>query len=418
MEPADPNPPSSAEARSGSESSSTRNSRPTIRAQGPYQYDIGTGQYVESGAPVTGAGPCPCDPYVCDECGPGFALLAGAGFRFVKPHWEHTPGFATLSSHATFSATADATDVVFPFVLFNSITVATTGVTAAGTQDLDFDYAFSPYAWVGLVGCTGTGIRGRYWLYDQNTHDSFGLSTGSSVTSTSGVNLIHIPLVNFDNFGTTSTTAGVAVSADLKLDVWDLELTQNLCVGDWSFLFALGGRYAHVSQNYSAFLLEQSRVTATANTSVLGGFLGTTTDTAVVDGTALAAVKASNQFIGAGPTLGLEARYQLGGGFALYGSARGSVLFGDTEQKLTRIAGDNSSGTFLTSGSTSTITDSETIPVAEWELGVEWGRAFGATRFFVQAAWVGQVYFDLGSATEDESDLTFTGFSVAAGLQF
>ena len=97
----------------------------------------------------------------------------------------------------------------------------------------------------------------------------------------------------------------------LQLDVWDFEADQALDFGYWTMLFSGGLRYAHLAQNYNAFLLASA-------TNVNNGNLFNESG----------GITSGHSFNGAGPTIALEVMRKLGdSGFALYAGARGAVLF-------------------------------------------------------------------------------------------
>ena len=138
------------------------------------------------------------------------------------------------------------------------------------------------------------------------------------------------------------------------------------------------------------------------------------------------ALLSSSVFSGIGPTLGLEARRNLGGtGISLYGSARGSILFGSAHQIATIPDRTNVANDHRDIG----------MPVAEAELGLEYGRTVGTSRFFGQIALVGQEWFGAGGASRSstdvipggafstssyvgDSDLAFLGLLIRAGVNY
>ena len=139
-------------------------------------------------------------------------------------------------------------------------------------------------------------------------------------------------------------------------------------------------------------------------------------------------LQSGHNFNGVGPLAGLEAHRLLGSSrFALYGSARGAILFGHRSQRASLssqlvgeyiIAGSPNipfSGAFL---ETQKSAGSQVLPVAELEFGVEWARNWGRFQLFSQTALVSQAWFDAGNASSTDGNLGFFGLSVVAGVGF
>lgn len=92
----------------------------------------------------------------------------------------------------------------------------------------------------------------------------------------------------------------------------------------------------------------------------------------------------------------MEARRTLGDtGLSLYGSARGSILFGSGHQKAAIPDRNVEAQDHRDLG----------MPVGEAELGLAYGRNVGASHFFGQIALVGQEWFGAGSASRSSTDV-------------
>ena len=105
--------------------------------------------------------------------------------------------------------------------------------------------------------------------------------------------------------------------------MWDWEAIQHCQAGCWGLLFSGGVRFAHISQAYNAFrngkLGPVDTVPIPVGLTTGSGRMDTDTDN----------LFSGHSFDGAGLTFSAEARRQFGqSGLALYGSARGSLLYG------------------------------------------------------------------------------------------
>lgn len=188
-----------------------------------------------------------CGKGKCDDCGAGCGcncfcdigcggIYGGAEAVVVRPHMQHETDFNVFG--------------------------------AGGQFDPRFDYSVSPRIFLGWRNCRGTGIRARYWMFDQTTS----------------------PIVVEDE--------DVAVGLDVQ--ALDLEFTQLVCWGPLNSNFALGVRYGSVENTLS-----------------------------FDDGDDYDEFR--TQFDGWGPTMAMENRIPIGcSNLSVVGNLRGSLLFGDT----------------------------------------------------------------------------------------
>lgn len=261
-------------------------------------------------------------------------LSFGGGVYILYPHWESNPAYAISTG---------------------------TGVLRQHQEDFSFHTEFAPYAFISYVGPTGLGLRSRFWRFDQ-TSTIFLQNDGLSLISSAA------PL----NLQNSSLGAGdqLMFEGGLQITVIDLEATQVSNWGLWSLQLSGGVRYAHLSQHYNNLEIPAS-----------GSF---------------DAISSGHNFRGAGPTLAVEARRDLGfWGLGLYGSARGSLLFGTGRQNAFLV----NNGNLLATASASR---SDVLPVTELELGLDWCKQIKNCRFFVQAAVVGQVWYGTGNAANND----------------
>jgi hypothetical protein len=163
------------------------------------------------------------------------------------------------------------------------------------------------------------------------------------------------------------------------MDVWDFELTDDVRLSRWAGLVALGVRYAHLSQEYSA---------ATTDVTVAGPL----------------ALFASHNFNGAGPTLALELHRDLGlCGLYFFGYGRGSVLFGSASERSDI---QSPSGSLGFTDLTTAAQRQPVLPVGEIDFGLGWNRALRHTVLYAQVGFVGQVWWGAGNVTSETSAIS------------
>lgn len=229
-----------------------------------------------------------------------------------------------------------------------------------GAQQVNFSQhaSVTPLTWIGFTWDSGWGFRARWFEYSSTGRAD--ATVDSSTTTAFSLGGIPLPYNVID------------ASSNLNVNVFDFESTYQVDLDRWTLLTSGGVRYAHMSQ--------WSQVLGLDNT-----------------GSTLASTTAYHNFNGVGPTIAFEGRRRIGDfGFALYGSARGSILFGSSVQNATytdispsEIGGSNSQACLLTIG--------------EFELGAEWRRKIGRYSIFTQTGIMGQVWFGGGNASEGQS---------------
>jgi hypothetical protein len=272
----------------------------------------------------------------CDDCGAGYGcncfcnigcggIYGGVEAVVVRPHFEHE-------------------------------------ITRIGPQleppdgaqiDPSFDFSVSPRIFLGWRNCRGTGIRARYWYYDQTAD-----------------------LANVGDFD--------LLRSGLTVQALDLEFTQLVCLGPVNTNFALGVRYASV-ENVLEFSIEEENA------------------------------KLRNQFDGWGPTIAMENRIPLGcSNVSVVGNLRGSLLFGDTH---VTVAGDDSGETIdeatFIDGRQDVVAVAELQVGLQWSRCTNYG-VFSAYALLEGQYWAGAASdFAPGveefSVTATDSDLGFVG---------
>jgi hypothetical protein len=293
---------------------------------------------------------------------------AGAGIYLIAPNFETNPAVRISTA---------------------------TGVATTTTQrDFTWGSEVAPLAWLAYTREDGWGVRGRWYNFDGDSNVS-AVHDGSA-----GLTLIFPDPLGVIGTPTVTTESTFDIQSNLRLDVWDLEATKSLQSGPWTLLVAAGVRYAHMSQDYNFVGVE----TATGDTATL---------------------RSGHNFNGIGPSFALESRRALGGnGLALYGNARGAVLFGTAKQTAFFALADAAG--VVTASALNTAQQSDVLPVGELEVGLEYGRQMGHVRVFAQAGFVGQVWWGAGNASntaifgssDNSSNLGFVGGAFRLGFSF
>jgi hypothetical protein len=353
-----------------------------------------TAPVVSDAAPVDFSG----GEGTCQKCG---HIVGGIGAYFLKPRFDQNPAF---------------TRAVETFSSGNSNSSST---IALSSQDFGYDPSVSPLLYFGYVSDCGLGVRARWFQFDQGssvTGQNGPLAPSTGSTTTDSVILVptgntFVDLIRSELFGSAVSSSNpnqvdsLSFTSHLLLQVWDLEATQDLQTGPWSFLFAGGVRYLHMAQRYGMY--SKVLVPGGNTDGLLNG-----DSTFVFD----------HDFNGVGPTLAIEAERRLGSsGLSLYGTARGAVLFGKangTEAGIATSVSSNQANAVSTSTFVNTESHNKVLPVLEFEVGVQYG--WTGTRFspFIRSGFVGQSYFGAGSATSMDGNLGLFGLSVTAGTHF
>jgi hypothetical protein len=321
-------------------------------------------------------------------------VFAEAGFNMVHSYFTHNPGLLFTTKPATGPA-----------------------VTYPGAN-LDYRMNFAPRVTLGVLRDDGWGVRGSWWQLEAGTTTPLLISKDATLrTLGSSVPVFGVP--GFTSPGPVAQQLKIfgdliAANNDLHVAVFDLELFRNFRTDCWSFLVGGGARYGYLGQGYHAYRTNSGTAKS-----------GTTTVNLLTDSDV---VNSGRNFGGVGPTGVFEVRRRLGGtGFSLYGLARGSVLFGpDRLQSYQRTVLNQQ--TTVGSAAPKTVASSigfqggqrgeNTIPMADFEAGVDWTRQFGHVLMFVQAGLVNQTWFDSGSATSTSGDTGFFGLRFTAGLNY
>jgi hypothetical protein len=326
-------------------------------------------------------------------------VFADAGFYFLQPYFESNP-VSTFTGH-----------------IFTDASIPT---TTTRTDEFEYDAGFSPRAEVGVVGNNGFGIRVGWWQFDQvarsrPTTDKD--KTGSTLIGSApvlGVPGFTSPSAAALKFGVFNETLRFATH--LKTTVVDTEAVQQTQADVWTLLFSGGVRYTYLSEDYSATRFNAAGSGKSGKTKV---FLIEDSDI----------VAEGHSFAGVGPTVAIDASRPIGTlGFALYGVARTSLLFGtgkiqSYESSRTDVIGSGgvkakpvayTNLLFLNDGTER----DDLLPVGEVEVGGQWARRLGRVGVFVRVGLVGQAWWGAGNATSENGNLGLFGMTLAGGFDY
>jgi hypothetical protein len=316
--------------------------------------------------------------FTCGDCCQPCGAYAGIGFYFIQPYWTSNPAFFELTT------TGDNSEVIL-----------------GNQHDFGHDFELAPLAWVGVRCCGGLGVRARWWGYDQSAQSTITDDRNNFLV----LSATPLGLRTTDTLIDSATSPEtIAADSDLQITVFDLEATQDLQCGCWWITLAGGIRSAHVSQDYNVFHLDD-------------------------EGELIEQILSGHNFNGAGPTVACEAHRPLCFGLGVFGSTRGSLLYGHAQQSVHLSDDDDKSASY---------SHETLLPILEVEIGLEWRGWIGCAELFFQSGLVSQTWFGAGNAsrsttpspgglpvsplrsgqTTDDADLGLFGFSFAAGIKY
>jgi hypothetical protein len=306
-------------------------------------------------------------------------LISGVGLYILQPYFSNNQAFI-------IEATAGRTST-------------TPGNRTDTHVDISHHMEVAPLIWLGYMADNGLGVRARWWYFREGSDQSVTAPTGEGAPQIQVFSAAPLGLA-LGSLQQGQTIAAMEVTSKLELQAADLEALDEINAGPWNFLLAGGLRIAQINQTYNAFSPLQGMTT----------------------------LLSSQSFQGVGPTLALEARRPVGiMGLTVFGSARGSVVFGSAHQSA--VLPDTSAGA----------EDHRDVgmPIGELELGLEYSRVVGGSRLFGQVALVGQDWFGAGNASRSssgvlpggnvngspgaytgDSDIEFLGLSIRLGVNY
>jgi hypothetical protein len=326
----------------------------------------------------------------------GLHFFLTGGTELLHPHLENNPGFIVVKQNKVGGITN----------------------TSSAIGELTFAGEFAQHVALGVYSDSGLGFRTSWWHFAEGSH----VLTPFNADTTLNTVFSTPPLFGVPGFTSPSMLGrafGVVAdamyfSSELELHVWDWEVTRKVHLGDWDLLFSGGMRYTYLSQSFTAFRFNMGN--------------GRTGTSRIVLSTDSNQVGSGHNLSAIGPTAAIEVRRPLGNsGFTIYGIGRSSVVFGrghthsfqattETGQVIPPKGSTQSFNFSLVSDQAHGHND--TLPIEEVEIGVEWSCLWGRTRWFVQSGVISQAWFNAGSGSSEQGDMTLFGLSLNAGFTF
>ena len=296
----------------------------------------------------------------CLRCRTGGRIIGGNGAYFLRPMWQNNPAFA----------------------VGNGPDLATSN-TFIG-RDFDWGTVVAPYAWLGVQGSSGLGIRGRFLWFDDDSTVSYVVPAGNNVVSPE----ISGQLASWDPL------SKISAQHQIKFHVTDVEFSYAKDYNNWGLEAAGGVRYVDFNQFYVIHGRDNAGRFQTFNSA--------------------------HSFKGLGPTVLVKGQHALGGplGVFAFASARESILFGDGDSTVR--GNTNQFGSTFQQEFSKAV-----IAVSEFEVGFR--RVFVLRRITseVELAFVGQLWNGVGNGSNggifsSQSDQTMglVGGRASMGFSF
>ncbi len=299
-----------------------------------------------------------------------------------------------------------------PYINNNTAFVTSTGIGTATpsttSQEFEWNWHLATGAWLGWSSSCGLGFRARHFYFDNDSKTADGTLTvaeagATTITPPTGLSpVVGVPPRGFQSPGillqSDVGTDLLSANSDLHIQTIDAEATYSRNYGSFSMIVALGGRYLQMHQNYRASLFNQP-------------------DAATVE---FSTLSSGHNFNGGGPTVAWEGRWRVGcSHVSIFGSVRGSLLVGSSRFSaiFNETIVDPVNGSQHNVATTDS-RDDRILPIGELEAGLEYGRSLGRSRVFVRGAVVDQTYFDAGSASGRDGNLSLFGAQVSVGVDY
>jgi hypothetical protein len=265
-------------------------------------------------------------------------------------------------------------------------TVVDVATGTLGLVPFSFDNDISPRVWLGYFGDSGAGVRARYWQYDHNADPLSLVATPTTFPGVSAVTVIFPSAIS-----TAAPGDVLSVGSGLEVHTLDIEGAMRNEVMGINMLVSAGFRWASMEQNFDSVVIGAGQIPT-------------------------GALNWTRNFEGGGLTAAADAKKRIGGSaFAVFGSARGSLLYGEKELRRS-VFGDVTPPSAATPPFAVLENADEVSGIFELALGGEWSRQtknFG--NFFVRGTYETQLWTAAGAPT-----LTFLGFdgvSLAFGFE-
>lgn len=332
-------------------------------------------------------GEAPCGP---NGCGPAGCGPAGCG-----PMTQHIPH---RGKHGHGHSIAEIGS--YYLVPYLSNRTAFTNTTTGNTSEFPMTMEYGGRASLGYIFHNTWGARFNYAYLTGLSEVNTSNTVAATIINSAGPG----PLVL--NGPSTALTAGIGTDSynfrqRVEVHVGEFEFVKECHCFDTTILFGSGVRYARLFQNYHA-------------TRSNGGGNGVTTislDQVDLD--------VSNIFEGLGPTVSFEAIHPICSGFALYGNARGSFLWGNqTVNQSLRVQLRQDANPFTDTTTTSSANSNPFVTTGEVEFGLQHGWRLGRCYVFSRVGAVASRWWNVGSPNTSTGHLTFLGGTAMLGVTY
>jgi hypothetical protein len=295
-----------------------------------------------------------------------------------------------------------------------TLTTPSAGITTVNTVQNNFNYPFEtdPFSlWAGYRSACGLGFTVSWFHLDDGAPGQSlslggaGLRTVTAPAPTiPGTTLAGGVLTIAEIFGLATP---LTFNSDIRMDIWDFDVTQKLDCKHFELIFGGGIRYMHIGQDYTATASIPAIPRVAGTPGSITDFLG-------------------NSYDGGGPTIVLNGVRNFGcSGFGLYANSRAGVLFGAKRETgsvtATSVVSSLVFGLGGLTDATATSDNESTIAFGEIEMGLQWARRMGRYLPFVRVGFEGREYWGIGNAVNatsgnNSSAVGLFGLSLASGV--
>jgi len=265
-------------------------------------------------------------------------------------------------------------------------------------KNFSHDFNVSPMIRAGVVSPSGLGFRASYWWMNSDANEHI------SDVSSSTIETAEVLGLDLDEDDDEDGDYDIYSSLDLHRVV-DGEITLPVQVGRFGALFSGGVRYADIEQKYDV-------------------------DKFDVDDDDQHILRSSHDLQAFGPTFGAEATYSVGGGLWVYTNLRGSIIFGERDERATSVKDIISEDDDEDEDSASASQDTA-VTIVEVEGGLGWTHDWNRWGVDLRAGVVSQMWFNAGNASQTDhiiygtddypdpgANLGLLGLRVSAGVHF
>jgi major outer membrane protein len=301
-----------------------------------------------------------------------------------------------------------------PFYTNNTAFVATGGLVnglpnvTQNTSNFTWDYTTSPAFWISYRFAGGFKVRARMFYFNQHANTQRLTLTSADATAETIAPSPDLPTAPNTLFGAPGILSQSGFGADMltftsNLKLWTYDL--DACVYERSsrtstLEVTAGGRYVDITQGYQAQLVNSFGNAAELNT-----------------------LDFKRRFIGAGPTVAVTGTRRVGwAGFSFYGTARGSLLVGQSRRSFLTTENLDPGTVILVTPIAATFNSNSggnaTLPIMDLEGGIEYKQPYTYATGFIRFGVVDQTYFGIGNASSTNGNMSLFGGRFSLGVNY